>query len=108
MNNNTKFESTEFTAYRVNFTIGKYEHCDYFASRAEAQALIDKHANGTIKRVRMRRHHTATGRGYIRVNESHTESYAGKWGKGFVRHHTSKESNRGNRHHLITYYVESK
>lgn len=50
-------------------------------------------------------HHTATARGYVCKECSYICEYSGRYGNGYVIHIESRHSNRGNRHHVIEYWL---
>lgn len=50
-------------------------------------------------------HHTATARGYVCKECSYSEEYSGRYGNGYIIHVESRHSNRGNRHHVIEYWI---
>lgn len=56
-----------------------------------------------VKEGKLKVHHTALARGYVKVNETIINSYSGKFGNGFaaLNHHEFST-----RYHYVTYYVE--
>ena len=80
----------------------------YFDTPEEAAAAAD---GSRVRRVLMKPDRTVTAWGYLRRGEARRESYAGRYGLGYIDHHETREAVPGrslcsNRYHYATYYVE--